>query len=296
MRRFAPHLAALALTLTALLAAGLAAPAPATAQDAPATPADVEDMQREIKRLQAKITEQQVEIDVLREQLAESQLRASDCERARTELEQFIEDSQTLGDAYEEYQQVKQIAEAEAERERIEEARARYEQIKAERKRRYQEARAARAKRQAERDRERMYRDAGFSPIGLDVYASRFSFYYQTRDATRTRIDWRSGFGHYLRLYPDYDIDFSTMTISGSVLNASDEVRNIGVAIAFFDEQGAQVGHETIQVSNARPDVPYPFTAELKMALDRPFDSSSTYVLYADPIDGDQPGGTSYQP
>jgi hypothetical protein len=45
------------------------------------------------------------------------------------------------------------------------------------------------------------------------------------------------------------------------------------------------VGHETIQVANARPDVPYPFTAEVKMALNRPFDSSSAYVLYADPIE-----------
>ena len=49
---------------------------------------------------------------------------------------------------------------------------------------------------------------------------------------------------------------------------------------------GAQVGGEIVRINNARPDVPYPFTATLDMALNGPFDSSSTYVLYADPIEG----------
>ena len=79
-------------------------------------------------------------------------------------------------------------------------------------------------------------------------------------------------------------IDFSRLTISGSVLNASDEPRHVGVAITFFDEYGNQVGSEIVQINNARPDVPYPFTSKLEMALDRPFSSSSTYVLYADAI------------
>lgn len=75
------------------------------------------------------------------------------------------------------------------------------------------------------------------------------------------------------------------MTISGSVLNAAEEMRNIGIAVTFFDENGNQVGGEIIQINNARPDVPYPFTATIEMALNRPFDSSSTYVLYADPVE-----------
>ena len=79
------------------------------------------------------------------------------------------------------------------------------------------------------------------------------------------------------------------MTISGSVLNAADEVRNVGVAITFFDENGNQVGSETIQINNARPNVPYPFTSTLTMALNRPFSSSTTYVLYADSAEGDAP-------
>jgi hypothetical protein len=79
-------------------------------------------------------------------------------------------------------------------------------------------------------------------------------------------------------------IDYSRMTISGSVLNAGTETRNIGIAVAFFDDFGNQVGGETILVNNARPDVPYPFTSELKMALNRPFTSSTVYTIHADPI------------
>ena len=102
--------------------------------------------------------------------------------------------------------------------------------------------------------------------------------------------------GHYVRLYPfaaGRAIDFTEMTISGSVLNASQEVRNIGVAVAFFDENGSQVGGEIIQINNARPDVPYPFTSAIAMALNRAFTSASTYVLYADPVEAPGPGSPS---
>ena len=59
----------------------------------------------------------------------------------------------------------------------------------------------------------------------------------------------------------------------------------IGIAITFFDDNGNQVGSEIIHVNNARPDVPYPFTSTIDMALNRAFSSSSTYVLYADPAE-----------
>ena len=80
-------------------------------------------------------------------------------------------------------------------------------------------------------------------------------------------------------------LDFGKMTISGSVLNAAAGPRNIGLAITFFDENDNQVGSEIVKINNARPDVPYPFTTTLQMALSRPFTSSSTYVLYSDPVD-----------
>ena len=80
-------------------------------------------------------------------------------------------------------------------------------------------------------------------------------------------------------------IDYSQMTISGSILNAADELRDIGVAITFFDDNGNQVGHEIVQIKNARPNVPYPFTSRIDMALNRAFTSTSTYVLFADPAE-----------
>ena len=103
-------------------------------------------------------------------------------------------------------------------------------------------------------------------------------------DTGNQAIRQAAGLLQYLR--PGFardSVDFSRMTISGSVLNSSGETRNIGLAITFFDENGNQVGGEIIQINNARTDVPYPFTSTIDMALNRPFDSSSTYVLYADP-------------
>mgnify|MGYP001999636056 CR=1 FL=1 len=41
-------------------------------------------------------------------------------------------------------------------------------------------------------------------------------------------------------------------------------------------------GAEIVEIQNARPNVPYPFTKKIDMALNRPFASHSTYVLYAD--------------
>ena len=150
------------------------------------------------------------------------------------------------------------------------------------------------ALRDAQMARLSRYRRNGFAPLGLDVYSGKWAYFYETTDITRSRIAYQPGIGNYLRLYQDKKIDYSKMTISGSIINGSDQVRNVGVAITFFDEHGNQVGQETVQVNNARPDVPYPFTSKIDMALDRPFDSSSTYVLYADPIeDSDNAGAAS---
>ena len=281
MRRHTPRIVILLLSL--VTGAGWAVGAPV----APSQDARVNREAERVKVLLNEINRQQIEIEVLREEMARFELQASTAERELQELRQFMEDNESLGTAYEEYRGVKEIAEREQRRKEAEAARQRYERTKAERRQRYDEARAARAVVKTEQARLDRYRDAGFSSIGLDVYASRFSFYYTTKDTTRTRLDYQIGFGHYLRFYPNYDVDYSKMTISGSVLNASEQTRNIGVAITFFDENGTQVGHEIIQVNNARPDVPYPFTNTVELALDRPFASSSSYVLFADPIEGE---------
>ncbi len=224
-------------------------------------------------------------IEQLRQALAESELQAAHSQRELEEMRQFIEDHHEYGKDFTQYRAVKEVAEREAREKELEAARQRYEAEKNARKERYQAAKEERDKRQSELRRQSKYRKSGFTALGLDVYISKMAYSYRTKDATQAHIDYIPGQGNYLRVTPNYDeIDFSSMIISGSVLNSSKEVHNIGVAITFFDEYGNQVGHEIIQVNNARPDTPYPFTSTIDMALNRPFDSSSSYVLYADPI------------
>ncbi len=225
------------------------------------------------------------EINILRRQLAEARMAASAAEEELAELRQFISDHHEFGDDFGQYRGVKAIAEREARQRRTDELRERREAHRAERAARQAEQRAGRSRENAEAERRSRFRDAGFAHIGLDVMTSRMGYSYQTREEHAVRVDYDPLIGRYLRpLGANVDLDFSSMTISGSVVNASDEVRNIGIAITFFDEYGNQVGGEIIQVNNARPDVPYPFTSTVDMALNRPFNSSSIYVLYADPI------------
>lgn len=232
----------------------------------------------EVRRLSNELRRTQHE-------LAQAQLEAAQAQRELAELRQFIADHEQLGQDFMQYTAIREIAEREARRRAVEEARQQQAIEQAEREQQRHIVMAQRQAERAERARQARYRRAGFSPLGLDVYASRMAYRYQSQTTTPSRIDYARGFGHYLRLYPPaFDFDYSSMTISGSVLNAADDIRNIGVAITFFDEYGNQVGHEIVRVNNARPNVPYPFTSVLDMALNRPFDSVSIYVLYADPV------------
>jgi hypothetical protein len=225
------------------------------------------------------------ELRRLRLELAETQLEKAEMERELTELRQFLEDHREYGRDFEEYQRVREIKRREQlERERRE-ARERYERERRQRLERQEAVREMRAERRAAERQEREFRRHGFEPVGLDIFVGRFAYQYRIRDTLRTRITYDPFFGFFTqRDYRDR-IDFTEMTISGAVINASNEVRNIGIAITFFDNFGNQVGHEIIQVNYARPNVPYPFTSTVAMALDRPFTTSSSYVLYADRAD-----------
>jgi multidrug efflux pump subunit AcrA (membrane-fusion protein) len=232
-------------------------------------------------------------LDAKRMEMAEMQLEVLETRRELQELRQFIQDNEVLGRDFEQYRAVKAVAERDARRRQAEEARERRAIEKAERAAQMQAAKAERDRNQAEFNRLKRYREAGFSPLGFDVYLADISFNYSATDGgAPARIDWDFRMGHYVRLYPfaaGREVDFTAMTISGSVLNASAEVRNIGVAVAFFDENGSQVGGEIIQINNARPNVPYPFTSTVAMALNRAFTSASTYVVYADPVEPADP-------
>jgi hypothetical protein len=234
--------------------------------------------------LLAEVSRMIGELRQLRKELAEARLDAAEARREAAELRQFIADHREYGDDFEQYQAVKAVTEREARQREAERNRARLEQQRTEQRERYEQAKAQREAEEAEQRRLERYADAGFAPLGLDVFGGRMAFSYQTVGTNPIRVDYDITIGRYLRpLPPQRQIDFSKMTISGSILNAAEQTRNVGVAIVFFDQRGNQVGSETIQVNNARPDVPYPFTSTIEMALNRPFDSSSTYVLYADP-------------
>lgn len=238
-----------------------------------------------------EIQQLHAEILTLRRQVAQAQMASSQAKRELAELRLFIDDHHEFGQDFQQYKAVKAIAEREARARRQEVVRDQREAQRAEGQTRRQAARAERAQREAQARRLADYRRAGFTPLGLDVYVGKMAYYYRSKNTTFYDVEYVPFLSGYF-VDPEYRRarpDFSSMTISGSVLNAADEVRNLGVAITFFDENGNQVGSETIQINNARPNVPYPFTSTLTMALNRPFSSSTTYVLYADSAEGEAP-------
>ncbi len=216
------------------------------------------------------------------QELAQTRLELSGIKRELADLRQFILDHDTYGSDFSSY--AKMLEETRRQR-RAAAAKAQREKEAAERKRREENRKrldAAKGRKQLEK----LYDDRGFAPIGQDVYSSRAAFFYGPRTGEDGKtIQYRPDrFG---RLTPvtvsnQSELDYSMMTISGSVLNGSKAIRSIGVAYTFFDENGNQVGAEIVEIQNARPNVPYPFTKKIDMALNRPFASHSTYVLYAD--------------
>ena len=264
---------------------------PAVAQNADAANDEQEEQPDPLQLLLDEIARLHTDILTLRRQMAQARLDSSQSKRELAELRQFIDDHHEFGQDFQQYKAVKAIAErADLER-RQDVARQERDAQRVERQAKWKIARAERAQREAQARQLADYRRAGFTPLGLDVYAGKMAYHYRSMNTTGYDIEYDPFLSGYFvdRDYRRARPDFSSMNISGSVLNASDEVRNLGVAIAFFDENGNQVGSETIQINNARPNVPYPFTSTLTMALNRPFSSSTTYVLYADSIEEEAP-------
>lgn len=252
--------------------------APAVGQDDGDDLLSTDELLKEIRSLMT-------EIGSLRASLAAADLKCNEATRELEEMRQFIADHHELGRDFESYRAIKAIAEQEAKQREAEARRQRYEQERADRRARYEQAKAERAQRNAARDEEARYARAGFNGVGLDVYVSNMGYFYSTTDTQRQELTYHPLVGFDYVPVTDTEIDYSTMKFSGSVINANADVRNIGIAITFFDERGNQIGAETVQINNARAKVPYPFSAEIDMASNRAFASSSIYVLYADPIE-----------
>ena len=220
----------------------------------------------------------------LRQELSRERIETARINRELDELRQFILDHEEFGPDYEEYEKIRSITEREA---RLRSARERRAKLDAQRKLRLSEAERRKDLDEAvrlEAERDKHYSQLGFGPIGLDIYLGRSSYFYAPMDVSQTQVVYNPSVPSSGGASAESEIDYSEMTISGSFLNAATETRNVGIAITFFDEHGNQVGAEIIQVENARSNVPYPFTSKIKMALNRPFSTHSSYVLYADPV------------
>jgi hypothetical protein len=310
-RSFPAVLFAFSLILTPF--AGLACAFPQGGSEEPAKPAQATEAKQAEKRQDVQPEEIKVltveemlldeierlhrEIRAMREELAKAQLEASQAVRERDELRQFLVDHQQLGEDFEKYQGVIEIKERELRRQRAEEHREKLRQQQEERQARMEAAKMERAAREASQNRLRRYEREGFYHVGSDVFVSAMAYLYKKENVPDTsyrfapliRFDGTFFFTRYWHIDYDEEIDFTEMTISGSVLNAAPEPRDVGVAITFFDQYGNQVGGQTVEVSNARKDAPYPFTAKLDMALDRPFSSYRIVVLYADQVGSERP-------
>ena len=224
------------------------------------------------------------EVKSLQRELARLNLDYSGLDRELADLRQFILDHDTYGDDFRAYSKMVEDARRKRRTELIEERQKR----DADRKKQREEARQKLDAARGQKEMERLYDERGFASIGQDVYSGRAAFFYAPRDGEDgTTIQYRPN--RLGRLQPvtvarDEELDYSNMTISGNLLNADSNIRSLGVAFTFFDENGNQVGAHIQEIRNARPNVPYPFTRKIDMALNRPFASHSTYVLYADTV------------
>jgi hypothetical protein len=237
----------------------------------------------------------ETELRALRLRLADLELRVAQQAAQLHEMQAFVLDHDRYGTDYTQYRTVRRQAEEEARRRAALERRGRRELA-----RQQQEQEQARKAEQSRivttgQDLKKTLREMNFGLIGQHVWASRSAYAYGRIDHPDEHITYNpSPFGRN-RVTSEHhtELDWKTMTISGSVLNAADETRNIGIAFAFFDEHGNQVGAETVVVNNARTGVPYPFTQILKMAATKPFASSTSWVLFSDPITPAQVGAAT---
>lgn len=239
--------------------------------------------------LWTSLIDRTVELIRIRHQLGTLNAEVAQLKAELAELRSFVKDHDTYGDDFASYARVVQEtkrqtqiqARMEQERRRLEQQASQQAQKRADRA---SDAAAATARAAAKR-----LRDMGFTPVGQDVWLSKSAYAYAIKDVPNETVHYRPGFNGSLQrtvtTETEQAIDYSKMTISGSLLNAAAVTRNIGVAFVFRDAHGNQVGQETVVIENARPGVPYPFTGELTMASqDRPFASTTNWVLFADEI------------
>ena len=249
-------------------------------EEAGLTPATTRNM------LYPALLDREVQVRSLRHRIADLEVQMAKTMAQLAEMQSFVLDHDRYGTDYSQYQQVRAQAQHDAQQRAALERQARRQ---LERQHKQQAAKARKdAKEQLGapgKGLQQTLQTMNFGHIGQDVWRSRAAYHYQVVNSPGETVSFRpSPFGRTRVTEVQKELDWSSMTISGSLLNANKETRNIGIALAFFDEHGNQVGAETIVVNNARPGVPYPFTQTLDMAANKPFASETAWVLFSDAI------------
>ncbi|MFW5653498.1 MAG: hypothetical protein ACOC0P_05585 [Planctomycetota bacterium] len=262
-----------------------------------------------ITELVERVRELEHENARLRMTNAELELRLAESQEQYENLESFITDHDTYGTAFEEYTLFRELREREMRARAAADAKARREAEREARRQRALEARERHRREQSARRggptdvagdpeaeaarREEVLRRAGYTRVGEAVYVSEMGTSYRTEKDREVR------YSYLLKTwYVDEDeiVDFSDMTLSGTVIHAADDTHDLAVAIAFFNEGGGQIGETVVRVEGARSGVPYPFTSKIAMAADQPFDSYTAWVLYFDPTNQTPPASPSTAP
>ncbi|MBL1218469.1 MAG: hypothetical protein D8M59_13385 [Planctomycetes bacterium] len=225
------------------------------------------------------------EIEVLRQDVAMLKLEVAKIEKERDDLQQFIDDHDAYGTAFEQYTYFREMMAREARERHLAEVKARREEQRKTLRSRRQQTQAERLAQQSKedeiRERHSKLRKAGFTLVEDDVYVGQMGYAYKT---TKEKTIRYNPFFESYYLDEDEQIEYSEMTVSGSLVHAGEQEYDIGVAIAFFDDQESQIGQTVVKVNGARPGVPYPFTSIVTMAANRPFRTYTAWVLYFDPI------------
>lgn len=218
-------------------------------------------------------------------EVARVKLDAARIEKQRDELQNFIRDHEEYAENYEQYTFFREKAEREERARQAAEAQARREAEKLRQQQEREERLRQRSGAASEEDtvlakRIDVLRRAGYTRVGDRVFVGEMGYSYRTETREEIRYSPLIDFWYVDR---DEEILYNEMTVSGSVIHAGTEERNLSVALAFYDATGAQIGTTTVRVDGAKPGTPYPFTSVVTMAANRPFKRYSAWVLYDDP-------------
>lgn len=282
--------AILALAATSALVVGALAEAQSPSPSQPPIKVSADQAIKELIDINAKLAADNQRLtgenQRLVAEIARVKLDMARIQKERDEYSNFIRDHEAYANNYEQYTFFREKADREERARQAAEAQARRE---AEKLRQQQERedrlRQRGAGNESDEDsvlskRVDVLRRAGYTRVGDRIFVGEMGYSYKTETREEIRYSPIIDFWYVDR---DEKVLYNEMTVSGSLIHAGMEERNISVAFAFFDASGAQIGTTTVRVEGAKPGTPYPFTSVVTMAGNRPFKRYSSWVLFDDP-------------